>query len=277
MNKIKFLVLVFLFNVVSGCAFIDRTVLTPSAKMSRVEPLFVTKECSEYKPVNNNNFFDIRNPFVKNECESQTQSVGDSQITSFCNDNNKLKECNAYLMRISDDICSLHLSSIFGNQAVTNVSLGVLAAGTGIAGGLVPGLAAANALSGTSGFLTGSRALINEDVYQNYISGAIIKQILAKRKEVKNQIYSDLQNKTSSTGISKTEQIKQRVSEYHNECSFFSGVSSLVDSAAKLPILSITITKKIDSLKADLEKATGEKKEKIQAQKDMLESLLLTL
>lgn len=64
-----------------------------------------------------------------------------------------------------------------------NMSLGLLASGTGIAGGLVGGLGAANALSGSAGFLTGARSLMNEEVYRNHIAEAIIREIDENRRE----------------------------------------------------------------------------------------------
>lgn len=270
------------FVVLNGCAFIDRTMLKPSAEMSRVPPLFLTKECKTYSHVDQSKVFDFYNPFVKNECEPQIYSIEESELSTKCDNQNplNLQECSSYLMRISDNICNIHLSGIFGNRAVTNVSLGILATGAGIAGGLVSGLAAANALSGASGFLTGTRSLMNEEVYRNYVAEAIIKEILANRSVSKDKINQALISSDSKQKITGIEQVKQRVSEYHNECSFYSGLSSLI-SKAGLPKESFAENLK-ENLKNEIEnlKVAKEKPENIK-QKDtyqkMIELLQTTL
>jgi hypothetical protein len=235
MKTVFNLLLVLLFSILNGCAFVDRTVLKPSAELSRVPPLFTTKDCNNYQWVgeDKDKIFDLYNPFVKNDCEEQINSIKETDITNQCNQNLPLQECSAYLIRISDNICNVHLSGIFGNRAVANASLGILATGAGIAGGLVSGIGAANALSGAAGFLTGTRSLVNEEIYRNYVAEAIIKEIIANRSTRKKEINQDLvgSNNGTSSKITGVEQVKQRVSEYHSECSFYSGLSSLVGKA----------------------------------------------
>lgn len=281
------LLIIILFTNLNGCAFVDRTMLKPSAEMSRVPPLFSTKECEKYIPVDNSKFFDFYNPFVKNECEAQIYSIKEAELNkndSKCYDENtqSLSECSAYLIRTSDNICNIHLSGIFGNRAVTNVSLGILATGAGIAGGLVSGLAAANALSGTSGFLTGTRSLMNEEIYRNYVAEAIIKEILANRKASKDKINNELASSDGQSGkIIGIEQIKQRVSEYHAECSFYSGLSSLIGKAGEQPKDYFTsdlkkgLENQINHLKEDRDDPKNSKDiDKYQQKIDLLRTIL---
>lgn len=328
--KLRSLCAISVLSLFPGCAFVDRTILRPSAEMARVPPLFRTEECinyvvpdgDSYKPGN------WHNPFIKNACEEQALSLPITRVTVEAENGKQeekvqsvdyysnhcqsdfseinLNECSAFLMRTSDEICNVHLSRIFGDRAVTNVTLGMLAAGTGIAGGLVSGLQAANALSGAAGFLTGSRALLNEEVYRNYIAEAIIKEILGNREVQATTIRRAIENGASggTTGVAASpkaqapkpetsmkealtedlkitgiEQILHQVAIYHNECSFYAGLTSLAGKAGTQTSqvsAAATIQKEIDALTSSITKledslktaTSASKKAEIQKQLD---------
>ena len=241
----------------SGCAYIDRSTLKPAAEASRVPPLFRTAECRGFKAPDPTaswiNITESNNFFVKNICEDQIESLeseSDPSVTSNCPTINvtggnidqakvqlgvQLRECAALLERKSDAICTAHLSRIFGNRAVTNVTLGTLTAATGIAGGLVTG-GAANALSGTAGFLTAGRSLFNEEVYRSYVAEAVIKVIIKNRKDLQDAIADGIANGDAGPNkdrIDGVQQVIRRVSEYHNACSFYAGLTALVSDAGQ--------------------------------------------
>ena len=248
----------------SGCAIIDRSMLKPAAEASRVPPLFRSANCVGYR-FNNGarsmaNPGTWRNPFVKNECEGQEESIVREGAVAVSNSNVRnsadgttagvsdvnvcdtrsntqqdLLQCAAYLERVSDTICNVHLSKIFGNRAVTNMALGTLATASGIAGGLVSG-GAANALSGSAGFLTADRSLFNEEVYRNYVAEAVIKEIQKNREKAKADIAAAIVGQSDvipTKAITVTEQVVQRVSEMHDACSFYAGLTSLLGKAGK--------------------------------------------
>ena len=295
----------------AGCAFVDRTILRPSAEMARVPPLFRTSDCVGYIAPKGNAWWDWHNPFIKNSCEEQKLSIYTPPVTANGNpegntstealssptDNTSfsqickpevtgddLKECAAFLMRMSDEICNVHLSKIFGDRAVTNVTLGILAAGAGIAGGIVPGLVAANALSGASGFLTGTRSLLNEEVYRNYVAEAIIKEIKGNRDrlaiDIQNGIIGKAPKDNQLVGV---EQVALKVSRYHNECSFYAGLSSLLGKAGLpkesfAPNLKDSLNQQILNLQQTREN-TKDPNQKLNYQKqiDILQSVLANL
>ena len=158
-----------------------------------------------------------------------------------------MRECAAYLEVASDKICNVHLSKIFGNRAVTNATLGILASGAGIAGGLVSGTAA-NALSGSAGFITADRSILNEEVYRNYVAEAIIKEIIDNRKTIKANILADIVKESSSaSGILGPQELLQRVLEYHNNCSFYAGLTSLLGKAGESGQRVSDVGKNLDS------------------------------
>jgi hypothetical protein len=229
--------------VSSGCAVIDRTMLKPAAEASRVPPLVRSALCKEYKfSTGKKNALDPtgwNNPLFKNDCEGQEETVAESELLSEPCDGTNLKECAAFLERKSEAICSVHLSKIFGNRAVTNVTLGTLATATGIAGGIATG-GAANALSGSAGFLTAGRSLFNEEIYRNYVAEAVIKEIVNNREASKAAIAegvtlgegSDVE-RNSVNAITGPQQVIQRVIEMHDQCSFYAGLTSLLGKAGK--------------------------------------------
>lgn len=233
----------------------------------------------DYKEDWFNRWFDLYNNFlVPHECENQVNvgSIGEikelppkaacEKVLPSTNpaslkgyeDRHAIHECVAYLIMRSDAICEVHKSYIYSNRTVMNMSLGLLASGTGIAGGLVGGLGAANALSGSAGFLTGARSLMNEEVYRNHIAEAIIREIDENRRESLSLLNSRylsnaliMPKEPERQGRNTTEtnpgslnqvqagvvytssQIKRDVLGYHHLCSFYSGLGSLLSKAGQ--------------------------------------------
>lgn len=285
-------------NQLVGCAYVNRHFLTPAAEYARVEPLFRTESCVEYKP----EWYDLYHNFlVPHECENQVDAGSIGEIKELppkaaCEkalpstnpaslkgyeDRHAVHECVAYLIMRSDAICEVHKSYIYSNRTVMNMSLGLLAAGTGIAGGLVGGLGAANALSGSAGFLTGARSLMNEEVYRNYIAEAIIREIDENRRESLSLLNSRYlsnalivpkgrERQTGNTtetdtgslnqvqaGVYTSSQIKRDVLGYHHLCSFYSGLASLLSKAGQKTISSdprSAITEQVAELATRAEK-----------------------
>lgn len=234
--------------LLGGCASISRNIFDPAADASRVPPLIRSDECRDF-PYNTKwgDPATWKNPFWKNPCESQNLSL--TRPANICpyvpktdkkDDDGKqeddykkpdLRECADSYETASDKICTVHLSKIFGNRAVTNATLGIVASGTGIAGSLVTGTAA-NALSGSAGFITADRSILNEEIYRNYVAEAIIKEIIDNRKTLKANIYADIEKGAASTSpITGPQGVLQRVLEYHNACSFYAGLTSLLGKA----------------------------------------------
>jgi hypothetical protein len=261
-----------LVSVLSGCSAINATVFKPANEYSRVDPLFKSQECHDAP-----NAWQVFVRWFSDACANQELAIdfsvaGDKDsnglslavckgllastpvptadgtqklevpapASSASQGDHPLGACAAYLITKSDQICDIHKSYIYSNRTVTNLSLGLLSSGTGIAGGLVPGLGAANVLSGTSGFLTGARALGNEEIYHNYLAEAVIKEIEARRNEERERLKVTYLGATPAKdkliqvqGVTEPAQLLMDVQDYHQQCSFYVGLSHLLDKAGK--------------------------------------------
>lgn len=246
-----------------GCAVIDKQVLVPASQHAKVNPLFRTADCKNYEMPTKGLIREIfisedkekgggggGGFFVKDPCEHQVLAINDISEDPKKTDNLYLKMCPVtpsdpdnkfgkegtarnclnYLISKSNEICELHKSHIYGDRTVSNTILGTLALGAGIAGTMT-GAGAAHFLAGSAGFLTGSQALMDKEIYRNFVFHAILVKIDANRtKFLKSPglAYLDEHNDDSKIGYAK---VRNDAVEYHNMCSFYDGLKSLMDEA----------------------------------------------
>jgi len=119
-------------------------------------------------------------------------------------------------------------------------------AGTAIAGAAASGIAP-NVLSGVTGLFNGIKIALNDDIYKKALSDAIIREILSNRKDYKFKIYNCYINVNVNSKPSECEsvfknkddvygslqQLLLMATEYHSQCSFYTGLSSLLGQAGK--------------------------------------------
>jgi hypothetical protein len=273
----------------TGCALVNHTMLEPAADYAKVQPLFRSAECQSWieNHANSNNakwngwfgFFDVyHNIFAPHQCEDQFASVPatvnkpsndgkntdtvDMASVTVCNETGQNKanrnSCVAYLLAESDKICAIHKASIQSNRVVGNTVLGILAAGAGAAGGGVPGLAAAKALSLSAGFLTGAGSMINEEVYRNQLTTAIIKEIDTNRAAEESSISQHKSNPYEGFTL---QEAMREVQKYHDKCSFYDALASLLNKAgdngnAKSSMCALV--ERVEELKAEEDKKANE-------------------
>ncbi|MEI8571734.1 hypothetical protein JWZ98_11915 [Methylomonas sp. EFPC1] len=152
--------------------------------------------------------------------------------------------CLTYLISRSDEICEIHKSHIYGNRTAMNTIFQVMATGAGIAGSM-SGVGAAQALAGSASFLTGSQAIMNEEVFQNVVTPAILMEINTNRQNFLNDKLTSYKNASQAIGLG---EIRFDAMNYHNKCSFYDGLSSLLDKAGKNQIKLETSNKAIENL-----------------------------
>ncbi len=263
-----------------GCAVIDKQLLVPASQHAKVNPLFRTADCKDYKMPTRGLIREIFMPevlggkeggfFIKDPCEHQVLAINDfynsnqedtktaqpdctktaqrdctktaqrddlyqqmcsyKQGGEFTNPEGGARNCLNYLISKSNEICELHKSHIYGDRTVSNTILGTLALGAGIAGTMT-GASAAHYLAGSAGFLTGSQALMDKEIYRNFVFHAILLKIDANRSKFLKSpglAYLDEHNDDSTTGYAK---VRNDAVEYHNLCSFYDGLKSLMDEA----------------------------------------------
>jgi hypothetical protein len=112
-----------------------------------------------------------------------------------------------------------------------NTVLGALALGTGVAGTMT-GTTITQYLAGSAGFITGGQALMNNEIYRNFVTNAILKEIDANRAK----FLADVNNSKSSA-LSDFGTIRSLALQYHHKCSFYDGLASLLNKAGENNIL----------------------------------------
>lgn len=279
--------------LMNGCAFIDTHLFDPAATHARVAPLFRSPECERYQSADGGHWLstlfsdgstrNMSSMFFKSDCEYQSKSIKDSELgwiskksqdtqkqnddLLICGSSASESSCFNYLLSRSDEICDVHKSQIYGNRTAMNTIFQILATGAGIAGSM-SGAGAAQALAGAAGFLTGGQAIMNEEIYQNLVTQAILKEIEDSQqtyKTEKQSEYSSIHTNNSPINFGK---IRLDAIEYHNKCSFYTALTSLLNRSSKgntsNKALSVLTKKKedVDSAITDLEsklKATDPK------------------
>ena len=139
-------------------------------------------------------------------------------------------ELQSLLLRRSEQICEIHQSDIFANAAVFNVTMGVLTSALAGAAAIVTGPVGIEVLAGGAALSNAGRSLVNEEVYRQQLVTAVITEIDENRKAVREEIGAKLDKTTADYAVNESIRDAQR---YHQECSFFAGVSSLVGKAGQ--------------------------------------------
>ena len=237
-----------------GCAVIDKQLLDPASQHAKVNPLFRTADCKSYKMPTKKliseiitlGFFDGGGGFfVKDPCEHQALAINDINDQqkddlykkmcklddadgTFVNKQGGARNCLNHLISRSDEICEIHQSHIYGDRTVMNTILGTLALGAGVAGSMT-GVGAANYLSASAGFLTGGQALMDKEIYRNFVTHAILVKINTNRRNFLTGLaYLNEENDNTKINYGR---VRRDAETYHNLCSFHNSLTSLLDEA----------------------------------------------
>ncbi|MEQ8665127.1 MAG: hypothetical protein RIC16_05325 [Rhodospirillales bacterium] len=132
------------------------------------------------------------------------------------------------IIRRSDETCDRHKASIHTNAAVFNVSTGFLTSALAGAGAVVTGTTAVNILSGSAALTNSTRSLVNEEVYQEMLAAAIIAEIDENRRVAHEALVA---RRAGDTATYTVEDAVRDAIAYHQLCSFYQGVASMVKKA----------------------------------------------
>lgn len=250
-NTFRHTSIVMTIILLQGCALFDKHLFNPAASHARVDPLFRTADCANYNAPDGGHWLstlfvnrstrNMSSIFTKGTCEYQRISIVEHDGTDTKKDPNLgllcdfetsrtfyATNCINYLISKSDEICELHKSHIYGNRTAMNTLLGALALGSGIAGTMT-GASAAHYLAGSAGFITGGQSLMNNEIYRNFVSNAILLEIDNNRKEfLQSLTYRDDNSKNNTVGYGK---VRSDALKYHDKCSFYDGLTSLLNKA----------------------------------------------
>jgi len=187
------------------------------------------------------------------------------------------------LLILSNEVCEQHLADAFATSAIVNVTGSVMSMLLAGASSIVSGRAGQN-LSGAAAVVAGARTSVNAEVYQGMLIGAIVAEIQGLRSSRHAAIQKRRQEDVAS--YPSAEAIADALS-YHDLCSFYVGVASLVKNAGRPergadPAIQAQADAKA-ALLADVDeqlaavsqriKELGEVSEPTQAQRDELSSL----
>lgn len=150
---------------------------------------------------------------------------------------NDLAECHkkrnvivSDLIAISDEMCQEHLQTIFGNDALFNVTTGTLtnvfSGAAALSGGLASGTR--SLLSGLALFSNAERSLVNETVYKTMLATAITKKIGETRKKQREAIIQSLKENPDPIHLALLDVI-----DYHQTCSFMFGLQKALDEGTQ--------------------------------------------
>ena len=139
----------------------------------------------------------------------------------------------AELMTFSDLECKYHQAGIFSNQSGINFFSSITSLALSTAASVVSrgqgkaGNSARNFAAGAS-FFGGARGLVNSEIYFSYIAPAVISEIELIRKNERAQVLG--RQRCSVSAYPPARAINDALN-YHETCSFVSGLSSLLKKA----------------------------------------------
>lgn len=125
------------------------------------------------------------------------------------------------LIRISDNVCSLHEATIMSNANTWNVSTGTISGVFSALGTVVGGEATKAGLAAAATITNSTRELVNAEVYSNAFSFTIVRAIELSRTDYRGKMAA--QKKDTMDAYSVQEGLID-VQEYHRRCSFYYGL-----------------------------------------------------
>lgn len=161
-------------------------------------------------------------------------------------DSSKRNNLMDHLIGLSNQFCGQHKSEIIANAAVTNLTLSSVTTVLGGAGAIFTGATAARVLSGSAATTNAIRSNVNEQIYANMLAGAVIQKIdeLREKKRMELNQKRGFGNERYSAWA-----MLDDVSEYHEACSFYAGLSALADKSKRIATAD-EIRGRIDALKS---------------------------
>lgn len=129
----------------------------------------------------------------------------------------------ASLVKTSEDMCQLHLKSIYGNDAYYNIMTGTVATLFSGAAAIAGSASAKAALASISTFSNAERSLINETVYKNMLVTATSRKIRETRDTKAAALMSPATFGKTTAQYPLALAVNDIV-RYHYSCSFMLGL-----------------------------------------------------
>lgn len=139
-------------------------------------------------------------------------------------------QLQALLLRRSDEICEEHKGNIYANAAVFNVTTGFLTSALAGAAAIVTGPTAVSVLAGSSALSNATRSLVNDEVYQQQLTAGVIAEITDNRK---TRLHLILGKRSKDISDYAMDDAIREAQNYHQMCSFYQGITSLLKKAGR--------------------------------------------
>jgi hypothetical protein len=152
----------------------------------------------------------------------------------------------------SNAICGRHLAAIVGDSSFTNAGASIAATALAGLSAAFGGTAAKTALATAAAIVTGGQAAVNGEIFLGYVAPAVTKKIAEGRLALLREIMG--KRSTAVWGYT-LENALVDVGRYHYACSFFVGLSDLVNGT-ELKREELTQAQITDAI-AGLEKENG--------------------
>lgn len=136
-------------------------------------------------------------------------------------------QVQAELMTYADQVCDGHVAGIYSKNASTNFSLGFLTSLFAGGAAIASGRAATN-LAAESALFSGTRSLVNAEIYYGYIGPAVMREIRSMRSDLREQIAA---KRSCSIDDYPPQEAVNDALIYHDACSFATGLASLLSKA----------------------------------------------
>jgi hypothetical protein len=130
------------------------------------------------------------------------------------------------LMIASDNLCEKHKTSIYGNEAISNISFGTLTSLFSGGAAVASAESTKTVLAALALFSNSERSLVNETVYKQMMITQIGAKVGQLRDNAKAELNQHLRSKIDE--YSMVEAINGVV-YYHNQCSFMNALQAAVN------------------------------------------------
>ncbi len=162
-----------------------------------------------------------------------------------------------YLITRSDQMCERHKAGILAGQATSSLALNAVTTGVSATAAIVVA-PATNILAAIGAFTSATNSHINAEIYQKFVTPAIVKKINEGRAEKLKEILAkrsraqkDSSQPRQAAPVTEytPESAVGDVERYNQFCSFAWGITALTDSNAKFDDTAPGIQQRIESLR----------------------------
>lgn len=166
---------------------------------------------------------------IEPACDDTNSTFKDDETNRTC-----IYQRNAALTTLiiaSDEMCMEHISTIVGNEAATNFSLGTLTTLFAGASTLATVNTSKSILAGLATFSSAERSLINDTIYKSILAPVIIKKISDTRLEKRKSLLKRMEDE-NITKFSLNFGLMDFM-DYHNSCSLLFGLQKALQEGTQ--------------------------------------------